>query len=218
VTITNGYDEDDFDILPDEASKPGEPFSLLYLGSLYPEYQNPLPLFQAIRQLRRDSFIQPGDLVIRFVGTNPEYLREVADELGILSYLEFLAVVSHAESIKLQCQSIALLLLKWNDQEEKGVCPVKLYEYLGAERPVLAVGDYQDVTDEILQTCEAGISARSKHEISEILRFWLTIYQNTGELPWNNNMANTKKYTRAYTAGALARLLDDIVMSKRAFS
>lgn len=208
TTITNGFDESDFDLLIDDAPNTDQPFSLLYSGSLYSGYQNPFPLFQAVQKLCRESFIKKGDFVVRFLGTDPSHLLELAKDLDIIPYLEFLPVVPLEESIKLQCQSTALLLLKWNDERDDGVCPVKFYEYLGTDRPVLVIGNYQDVTDEILGLCRAGVSVKSVEEIVQILRSWITLYRENGELPWENDPENTKKFTRKVAAGELASLLE----------
>jgi glycosyltransferase involved in cell wall biosynthesis len=209
VTITNGFDDGDFDRRTDYEPISEAPFSILYAGSLYPEYQNPLPLFWAIQRLDQNSFIKPGDLKIRFLGTSPDKITKMAEEVGITPYLEFIPVISFDESVALQKQSTALLLLKWNDELEDGVCPVKLYEYLGANRPVLSIGNYLDVTDDIMVSCQAGVSVQAAEEIIKILRGWITIYRQLGELPWNNNYKAVQKYSRKASASELSTLLNE---------
>ena len=59
-------------------------------------------------------------------------------------------------------ESQALLLMKWNDPAHRGIYTAKIFEYLAAGRPVLAVGGYDDVVNEhsgtTSRTNERGIS------------------------------------------------------------
>ncbi len=210
VTIRNGFDEDDFVDLNHFKSNSDAPFSMLYPGSLYPGFHDLRPLFQAVRKLHRQSFINSRNFVIRFLGTDPEYPRKLAAKLEISSYLEFLPFASFKESLAYQSQATVLILFKWEDENEKGVCPSKFYEYLGARRPVLSIGKVRNVTDEILEDCHAGLTASTSEETSEILREWIAAYRENGEIGWEYNLNNLKKYSRKAAAEKMADLLNEI--------
>jgi len=211
VVIPHGFDVQDFKDLPAYAPGPGEPFVLLYVGTLYPGYQDPTPLFQAVRMLHEASSILPGDFLIRFVGTDPDYPADLAREFQTADYLAFTPVVPYATSLQMQSQASALLLFKWRDDQQTGVCPAKLYEYLGAGRPILALGDKHDVVDDVLEECEAGVSVASVEEIAEVLRSWVATFKRLGKLPWHFNRERLTHYTRSEAARALADLLNEVV-------
>jgi glycosyltransferase involved in cell wall biosynthesis len=211
ATIPHGFDQQDFDALPPYRPGPDEPLTLLYPGTLYPGYQDPTPLFEAIALLDGLSSIQPGELLVRFVGTDPAYPAALAGDYGVSEYVEFTPFVSFRRSLAMQSQASALLLFKWGDDREIGHCPAKLYDYLGVKRPILVLGEKHDVVDDIVGDCEAGVSVSSVGGIVEVLRGWLRDYQEHGALPWRVNERRRQVYTRRKAAEALASLLDEVV-------
>jgi glycosyltransferase involved in cell wall biosynthesis len=81
-----------------------------------------------------------GDVVARFVGGFPTTYREYADRLGLGDRVEVVPQKSRSEALALQRDSDALLLLiPENEGRGRGVLSGKVFEYLAAERPILAV-------------------------------------------------------------------------------
>ena len=70
--------------------------------------------------------------------------------------------VSHEDALKRQKKSQLLLLLNWNDPKEKGVFTGKIFEYLSAQRPIIALGGYGGVVKELLEQTKAGVSLNNK--------------------------------------------------------
>ena len=48
--------------------------------------------------------------------------------------------VPYLEAIAIQHRADVLLLMQWDDPREQGNVPGKLFEYLGARRPILGLG------------------------------------------------------------------------------
>jgi glycosyltransferase involved in cell wall biosynthesis len=95
--------------------------------------RDPRPFLEALAQAG-------GDVVARFVGGFPSAYREYADRLGLGNRVEVVSHRSRAEVLALQRDSDALLLLiPENDGRGRGVLSGKVFEYLAAERPILAV-------------------------------------------------------------------------------
>jgi len=211
TVIPNGFDAADFEDLAPGVSLPGSLFTLLYAGTVYPVYQDPTTLLRAVRELLVRAQIQPGEFLIRFVGTEPEYVSSLATQHDVADFVSISPRVTYRESLRLQSQATALLLLKWTDAHETGHCPAKLFEYLGARRPVLAVGTKRDVVDDVLEECGAGVSIASVEEAAEVLQSWVTTFKSMGRLPWRFNREYIKRYTRSEAARALADLLDKVI-------
>jgi len=128
-TIANGCDFDDFAGLE---YRPAERFRITHTGSFFGK-RDPRPFLQALR----DSGL---DVVARFVGDFRSTDREWAESLGLGDRLQLVDYAPHVESLRLQRDSEALLLLVPDaDGRGRGVLSGKVFEYLAAGRPILAV-------------------------------------------------------------------------------
>ena len=100
VTIPNGCDYEDFQGLD---YTPSERFRITHTGSFIGR-RNPRPFLTALAESRLD-------VVARFVGDFRAADSEWADGLGLGDRLELVPYTSHRESLQLQRDSEALLLL-----------------------------------------------------------------------------------------------------------
>jgi glycosyltransferase involved in cell wall biosynthesis len=129
VKIENGCDFDDFAGLEYHR---GERFRLTHAGSFFGK-RDPRPFLQALADSGLD------DVVVRFVGDFRSSDREFAESLGLGDRIELVPYVPRRESLRLQRDSDALLLLiPEAGGRGKGVLSGKVFEYLAAERPILA--------------------------------------------------------------------------------
>jgi glycosyltransferase involved in cell wall biosynthesis len=146
-TIANGCDFDDFGGLEYTRSRR---FRITHAGSFFGK-RDPRPFLQALR----DS---EADVVARFVGDFRQSDREWADSLGLGDRLELIPYAPRAESLRLQRDSEALLLLVPDaGGRGKGVLSGKVFEYLAAGRPILAVVPPDGAAADLVRETGAGI-------------------------------------------------------------
>jgi glycosyltransferase involved in cell wall biosynthesis len=124
--IANGCDFEDFEGLE---YRPGDRLRVTHAGSFFGR-RDPRPFLEALAKA-------DGDVMARFVGGFPSAYREYAQRLGLADRIEVVSHRSRAEVLALQRDSDALLLLI--PENERGVLSAKVFEYLAAERPILAV-------------------------------------------------------------------------------
>jgi glycosyltransferase involved in cell wall biosynthesis len=149
VTIANGSDFDDFAGLPYER---GERFRITHTGSFFGK-RDPRPFLTALA----DSGL---DVIARFVGDFRTADREWAEELGLGDRLELHPYVPRRRSLELQRDSEALLLLiPEAGGRGKGVLSGKVFEYLAAERPILASVPPDGAAAELIEETGAGVVA-----------------------------------------------------------
>jgi glycosyltransferase involved in cell wall biosynthesis len=147
ATIANGCDFDDFAGLE---YRPAERFRITHTGSFFGK-RDPRPFLTALAESRVDA-------VARFVGDFRTSDREWADELGLGGRLELHPYVPRRRALELQRDSEALLLLiPEAGGRGKGVLSGKVYEYLAAERPILAVVPPDGAAAALLRETGAGI-------------------------------------------------------------
>jgi glycosyltransferase involved in cell wall biosynthesis len=150
VPILNGADFDDFAGLE---YRRGDRFRITHTGSFFGK-RDPRPFLTA--------FVEAGleDAVVRFVGDFRVRDREWAERLGLGDRLELHPYVPRRESLRLQRDSDALLLLVPDaDGRGRGVLSGKVFEYLAAERPILAAVPPEGAAAELIQETGAGVVA-----------------------------------------------------------
>lgn len=156
--ILNGYDEADFASLGVSGAPKGQRLVLLHAGNINPEFRDPRPLFEAIGRLVRVGAIERSEIALRFIGAGPyAQSREVAasiDAAGLNDAVAFLPRMSYQDALQEMARSDLLLLLQAS-ADTTSLVPAKLYEYLRASRPVLALVR-RGATDEVLTSVGGG--------------------------------------------------------------
>jgi glycosyltransferase involved in cell wall biosynthesis len=142
--IPNGFDEEAFAAAEPLAAlrsrEPAGPIRLVHTGIVYPVERNPKPLFDALASLARRGWLaaNPLRVVLRATG-HDEQIRKLAVEAGAAEHVDLLPAVPYRENLAELLTSDGLLLMQGsicNDQ-----IPAKVYEYIRARRPVLALTD-----------------------------------------------------------------------------
>jgi glycosyltransferase involved in cell wall biosynthesis len=147
VTIANGCDFDDFAGLEHH---PSDRLRLTHTGNFHGK-RDPKPFFRALAESGLE------DVVVRFAGDVRAADREYAEALGLGDRIELLGYVSRRRSLELQRDSEALLLLiPDSGGRGKGVLTGKIFEYLAAERPILAVVPPDGAAADLLRETAAG--------------------------------------------------------------
>lgn len=165
--IMNGFDMEDYTEIyrPTQA----DTLQILYTGMVYEGKEDPSPLFKAIHLLGEDA----NRIRVKFYGRYLDVVRDMAESCGVEHLVEIHSPVSYKEAVHLQCNADILLLLLWNDPKEKGIYSGKLFEYVGARRPILAVGSGDNVASELIDCFHVGVTLQDEHLIAVKLREWL---------------------------------------------
>lgn len=133
--ITNGYDENYF---KDSSYQPNKKFRITYAGSLSKE-QDPKCFFDALEVLKQNvDFYE--NLEIFFIGNFPPFLHDMIDHSSYKEKIVFLPYMPYADSLKSIALSELLLMFVPKTSDNKCIITSKLFDYLGAQRPVLAFG------------------------------------------------------------------------------
>ena len=149
VAIANGCDFDDFAGLE---YRPDERFRITHAGSFFGK-RDPRPFLRALSRA-------PEEVVARFVGDFRAADREFAEDLGLDGRLELHAYVPRRRSLELQRDSEALLLLiPEAGGRGRGVLSGKVFEYLAAERPILAAVPPDGAAADLIRETGAGVVA-----------------------------------------------------------
>jgi glycosyltransferase involved in cell wall biosynthesis len=150
ATISNGCDFDDFAGLP---YTPGERFRITHTGSFFGK-RDPRPFLTALAESGHE------DVVVRFLGDFRAADYEWAKRLELGDRLELIPYASRQTALQLQRDSDALLLLiPEASGRGKGVLSGKVFEYLAAERPILAAVPPDGAAADLIRETGAGVVA-----------------------------------------------------------
>jgi glycosyltransferase involved in cell wall biosynthesis len=149
VTISNGCDFDDFAGLE---YTPGERLRITHTGSFFGK-RDPRPFLTALAQSGLDA-------EARFLGDFRSADREWAEERGLLEQLDLIPYAPRRRALELQRESdVLLLLIPDAGGRGKGVLSGKVFEYLAAERPILALVPPDGAAAELIRETGAGVVA-----------------------------------------------------------
>lgn len=157
VTITNGYDEDDFQeiVLSD---KKNDKFTIIHNGLLY-GIRNPKPILKAIKNLIDQNKIDRNriKLSLSWCENAKEWSNYIVD-LQLEDIVEFIGYVSHKESLQIAYRADILLLIVGPGEKNKAMYPGKLFEYLRLNKPILALSPKESVVDKLINNFGVGIN------------------------------------------------------------
>ena len=219
VQIENGYDEETFA----RAAEPGSssrrtehagdgPITLLHSGIVYRSERDPTQLFQAVANLKARGALSPRKLqIILRASSNEAVYRSDLAALDIDDIVRLEPGIDYLRALQEMLTVDGLLLLQAANCNAQ--VPAKLYEYLRAGRPILALTDPNGDTARTLGAAGAGLIARldSTPEIEQaLLAFIQQIRSGTWRQPSHESIA---KYSREVQTGELAHLLDSLMSS-----
>ncbi len=210
--IENGFDEENFaeaEAQPALAERADAAFVLVHSGVIYPCERDPNPFFQALAGLREQGTISDESfkVVLRATG-HDAHVRELIEQYGIGGMVSLAPHVAYRDALQEMITADGLLILQAANCNHQ--VPAKLYEYLRAGRPILALTDPAGDTAATLRNAGVDTIAPldSKDAIMQELSRFLDLARNNGA-PIASAETVRANSRRART-GVLAALLDEV--------
>lgn len=203
TVITNGYDTQE-----SVENKLDDKFTVAHIGSLL-SGRDPKNLWEVLGELARENGSFKNDLQLKLVGAvSQDVLVSIRNE-GLEDNIELTGYVSHAEAVSIQKRSQVLLLIEIDIDDTRGIIPGKLFEYMAARRPILALGPEKWDVERILYETGSG-NYFNYQEKKELKHRILSYYQLFLKKELTSNSRNIEKYTRNNLTGKLADLLKQL--------
>ncbi len=143
VVIENGYDEETFARAGAGAERTtaGDGrFVLLHSGVIYPSERDPRHLFEALGRLKKAGALSAADFCLRLrASAYDPMLRELAATHHIVDLVSLEPAIPYHQALEEMLSVDGLLILQASNCNQQ--IPAKLYEYVRAQRPVLALTD-----------------------------------------------------------------------------
>jgi len=202
VTITNGFDEEDF--VGVVGTPPADRFRITYSGSFYGPY-NPAPFLVALRALldrRPDSAIE-----VTFAGSACDWVRENVHDADLLRRFDLRGRVPnrHVQTLLMQSH----LLLHTYPSGVPYSVPGKLYEYLRTGRPIVAVCDRPSEVLALLEETGRGRAFRPD-ETSQLSSYLESEFDRWDRKETTPAVIDSNSMLRRFERGFLTRRLADV--------
>jgi glycosyltransferase involved in cell wall biosynthesis len=203
VTISNGFDTSD----NKEVSHLDIFFSITHVGMMNAD-RNPSDLWKILKEICLENSDFKSDLKIRLIG---KIAKEVSHDLNIFDsgITEVVDYVSYAEVKKYQLETQVLLLCINNVPSARGIITGKIFEYLQAKRPILAIGPEDGDAAEILKNTNSGsiFGFENKQKLKQHI---LELYKDYKKNQLIVNSENIEQYHRRELTRKLAHLVRSI--------
>lgn len=203
TVVTNGFERKEI-ITPHLDTQ----FSIAHVGSLLSE-RNPVFLWEVLNEIAFEIEGFRDDLKIVLAGVVGEEILESISSFGLSQNLRNVGYVSHKEALQLQHNAHLLLLLEIDSPETRAIIPGKLFEYIRAERPIIAIGPKGSDIEQVLEEAGSGTFytlAKKKALKSSILAYY-NAYKKDGIVGVSVNIS---KYTRKYLTEKMSQILHEL--------
>jgi len=203
--IPNGFDPDDVKSAPLTKK-----FTITYTGQLYQGKRDPESLLRALYEMIGEGEIEKDTIEVRFFGPLQYWLDQEIKSYRLEEVVRQQGVVPREVALEKQRESQILLLLNWDDPDECGVYTGKIFEYLAAKRPILALGGPDGVVSQLLQETGAGVHIKNVDALKQFLRNCYEEYQATGQVRYYGKEEQIEKYSHREMSRKFAEVLSEV--------
>ncbi len=206
--VPNGYDPEDLEGISPRANPR---FTVVYTGSMY-GVRNPDAFLRAAETLLASGRMDPDRVRLRFVGRFGDEVRAMFRRPAVAAVVEEVPYVPHAESVAEILGAHALLLVVDDVAGSEGIVPGKVFEYIGARRPLLALAPDGAVAELVRRTAAGRVLARDDvggiaEALAALYREWL----RTGTTAFEGREDEVKRLSRRERTRDLAALFDEVL-------
>ena len=152
VTVTNGFDEEFNDANVELDIK----FSLTHIGLMNAD-RNPKMLWEVLAEIIAENNDFAADFELKLIGKADASVIEDISKFQLSKNVKVIDYVTHNKVVEFQKKSQILLLIVNNVPSAKGIITGKIFEYLMAKRPILAIAPLNGDVSEIINEINAGI-------------------------------------------------------------
>jgi len=211
--IPNGYDEKDFrnpmSETIDSTKHRTSPLVLLHSGTLYPIERDPIPFFNALSHLKRHKLISSDRLRIKLRATGHDhYYDGVIHDAQLQDIIQILKPLPYKAALQEMMEADGLLLFQAKGCNHQ--IPAKLYEYLRAQRPIIALTHSSGDTAALLREASADnlLPLDDEQVLLKDLPIMLDhLQQGTLNISPRDSV---QRYSRERGAAKLAQILNEI--------
>lgn len=207
--ITNGYDHADFELNNVVLDKK---FTITHVGSMNAD-RNPHVLWKALQNILQRNTEFGQRIQIQLLGPLDNSVNESIAAHGLQQYVTKVHFMPHSEVIQRLCQSQVLLLPINNTPNVGGVLPGKLYEYMGAKRPIICITAAGTDSERLMQ--ESGVALLCGYNDVQCMEdIVLSLFEKYKNNQLATSTTNVEKFSRQNLCKQFFALFDSLTTKK----
>lgn len=171
--ITNGFDNELVGNVVLDSK-----FSVAHIGSFLSK-RNPRIFWKVLSELIKEDKEFKEFFELKLIGAVSQEILDTIEEFNLTTYTRNLGYVSHQEAVIEQHKSQILLLIEIDSDETKCIIPGKLFEYMAASRPILAIGPEGADVESIINETITGVYTTydEKEKIKDTLKLYFNLFK-----------------------------------------
>lgn len=206
VTIYNGYDEEDLQVVYQPnicATNNGRGLQLIHVGAFYRD-RTPKPLFHALKLLKLKD-ITNHDIKVTFVGDMGDH-KKLSHNIGIENYVELLGHLPL--KVALSYFMTADILVVFLPESEPKTTPGKIFEYLASGKYVLGIVPDGPCASFLRKA--GGTSVVHPSDVKDLAELLETLLKmkKTGNLKVERDYEFVKQFSRKNLTSQLCRIFN----------
>lgn len=152
VTVTNGFDEE----LDETIVKLDSKFTITHIGLMNAD-RNPKMLWEVLAEIISENKEFAADFELKLIGKADASVIAEISRFQLSKNVQVIDYVTHDKVVEFQQKSQVLLLIVNKVPSAKGIITGKIFEYLMAKRPILAIAPTNGDLAEILKETNGGL-------------------------------------------------------------
>lgn len=202
--IPNGFDHTDFMNSPIEVKT--EKYHIKYVGSMTPA-AIPYHFFEALSSLEPSL---KNKISLTFFGSYTAKVKEAIQKYGLEDITNFRGYLPHLEAKK-EMQSADLLLLVIPDTKNNElILTGKIFDYIGAQKPVFCIGPVPGDASNIINTYNLGVSFH--YNDTAAMHDWIVNQLGDNPTPYNKWQGSLKDHP--FSRYSLSRRMSQLILSE----
>ncbi len=207
VLSYNGFDQEEFTGLENVTPLDRTRLTIIHAGVIYAGRRDPTALLQALALMGEERH----QVSLQFYHDSHQSIDTMARQLGVRDCVEVYNPVPRSEILRREREADALLLCRWDNPAEDGIIPGKLFEYIGAQRPILSVGSTTGEAADIVRRGAFGCVSNDPMEILKKLQFWIAEKQRRGGRLADLDIGGAMPYHRDVQFEKVLNLIEDTI-------
>ena len=202
--LTNGFDTEEHATNITVDSK----FTITHVGLINAD-RNPFSFWKALADICSVNEEFANDYQVNIVGKiAPEVEQSIADSK--LKNVEYIGYVSHDKVKSYQNNTQVLLLAVNNVKSAKGIITGKIFEYLQAKRPILAIGPIDGDLAKIINDTNSG-KIVDFEDVETLRDEILNLYREYKDGSLSVESKNIEQYHRKKLTERLSEIIKEVV-------